>query len=163
MLYKFSEASRSLEQSFTLARKCEHWTIHHLFMLAWPWVKSEVACHNVCFLGWGSVSLKKRGDRASFIKNMKSSQEMRYWSNNNRQIHLVDKHTTTSKDPTPFSGQATVHSLQILGRWSMERSLPGMVDGINDTASSRSPFAHLLHAPASMPIKLKVRGELGGW
>ncbi|KAF5758063.1 hypothetical protein HanXRQr2_Chr16g0725061 [Helianthus annuus] len=33
----------------------------HLCLLACPPVKSDVACHNVCFLGWGFVSLKKRG------------------------------------------------------------------------------------------------------
>jgi hypothetical protein len=30
-------------------------------MVACPSVKSDVDCHNVCFLGWGFISLKNRG------------------------------------------------------------------------------------------------------
>lgn len=34
-----------------------------MHMLACPPVKSVVACHNVCFLGCGFVSLKNNGGR----------------------------------------------------------------------------------------------------
>lgn len=37
----------------------------YLFKLAWPSVKSDVACHKVCFLGCGLVSLKNNGRLAS--------------------------------------------------------------------------------------------------
>ncbi|KAJ0600323.1 hypothetical protein HanIR_Chr03g0115281 [Helianthus annuus] len=33
----------------------------YLCRLACPSVKSDVACYNVCFLGWGFVSLRPRG------------------------------------------------------------------------------------------------------
>jgi hypothetical protein len=33
----------------------------NLDMVACPSVKSDVDCHNVCFLGWGFISLKNRG------------------------------------------------------------------------------------------------------
>lgn len=80
----------------------------YLCTLACPPVKSDVACHNVCFLGCGFVSLKKRGCLASCKKKIVPFIMQRPPRNIAIMEICIRKelkvHTTTSKVPGASSG-----------------------------------------------------------
>jgi hypothetical protein len=65
----------------------------YLCIVAWPPVKSAVACHKVCFLGCGSVSLKNRGclDNYSKVGGKGSTSKYRKFKGNYHHLNQCQK------------------------------------------------------------------------